>query len=159
MSRLRDFGYSLLIATLVPVLHHLFDAAYYTDLWVFRYDYIPIILIPLACLIICSIAKPEPFFLTGVSLAFSLPLIAMFAYTTIWPVVDGRGLDYFLGSLGAFLGALLSLAYLKHKKGKAFARAIWVGFTGTIAFYTLTQQYFCNTGFACGPFSLIFYTK
>jgi len=159
MTRLRDLSYSILIATLAPVLHHLFDAIYYTDLWEYRYDYGAIILIPLTCLIICSITKPEPFFLTGVSLAFSLPLIAMFAYTIIWPVVDGRGLDYFLGSLGAFLGALLSLVYLKHKKSKAFAPAIWVGFTGTIAFYTLTQQYFCNTVLYCGPFSLIFYTK
>lgn len=155
MDRLRDFSLSGFIVLIVPIFNYYFGSIRHIDLGII--GNISFSIIPITCLIICSITKPAPFFLTGIGLAFALPLIATFTYTAIFPLHGIIGLDYYLGSIGACFGALLSLIYSKHKKYKATRPIALTSFTFAMLAFLVTQQYFCNTYLYCGPFSWIFY--
>lgn len=157
MDRLRDFSFSVFIVLLVPFFNYYFGSIHYIDLGLI--GNLSFSIIPLTCLVICSLIKPQPFFLTGISLAFALSLIASLTHAAIWPLHGIIGLDYYLGSIGACFGALLALTYSKHKKHNATKPIALIGFVFTIVAFLVTQQYFCNTDLYCGPFSLIFYTK
>lgn len=155
MDRLRDFSFSAFIVLLVPFFNYYFGSIHYLNLGFI--GNLSFSAIPLACLILCSIIKPEPFFLTGISLAFALALIATFIYVAIWPIHGIIGLDYYLGSIGACFGALLALIYSKHKKYKSTRLIALISFAYAMVAFLVTQQYFCNTYLYCGPFSWIFY--
>lgn len=157
MDRLHDFSFSVIIVLLVPIFNYYFEPIQHINLG--ATGNLSFVIIPLTCVIICSIIKPVPFFLTGIGLAFALPLIATLAYTAIFPGHGIIGLDYYLGSIGACFGSLLALIYSKRKKYKATRSIGLLSFAFAIVAFFVTQQYFCNTVLYCGPFSLIFYTK
>ncbi len=157
MDRLRDLSFSVFIVILVPFFNYYFASIRHIDLGIA--GNLSFTVIPLTCLIICSIIRPVPFFLTGIGLAFALPLIATLVYTAIFPLHGIIGLDYYLGSIGACFGALLALFYTKRKEEKSTTLNPLLSFAFTMVAFFVTQQYFCNTVLYCGPFSLIFYTK
>ncbi|QLC74261.1 hypothetical protein LPB260_26570 [Pseudomonas sp. LPB0260] len=159
MLHLRDMTYGLLILALIPLLHYGIDSTIYSGLWSLKYDYLPIFIIPAACIMACGLARPAPFFLTGICLAFSLTLAMSMLNDMIWPRHGHRGLDYLLGSLGASAGAIITLTYLKISKAKSISSYTLLGFTGTLLGFIISQQAFCNTVIYCGPFSLMYYTQ
>ena len=159
MLHLRDITYALLILLLIPGLHYAIDSVIYAGSWDLKYDYVSIFIIPVACIIACSLARPTPFFLTAICLAFSLTLAISMLNDMIWPRHGHKGLDYLLGSLGTAAGAIISLIYLKIKKTKPVNSYIFLGFTGAILGFIISQQIFCNTVIYCGPFSLMHYTQ
>lgn len=159
MLHLRDMTYGLLILALIPLLHYGVDKIIYSGLWGLKYDYLPIIIIPAACIMVCGLARPTPFFLTGICLAFSLALAISMLNDMVWPRHGHRGLDYLLGSFGASAGAIISLVYLKINKTKSISSYMLLGFIGALLGFIISQQAFCNTFIYCGPFSLMYYTQ
>ena len=159
MFHLRDITYALLILLLVPGLHYAIDSVIYAGSWSLKYDYVSMFIIPVACIIACSLARPMPFFLMAICLAFSLTLAISMLNDMFWPRHDHRGLDYLLGSLGTAAGAISTLIYLKIKNTKPVNSYIFLGFTGAILGFIISQQTFCNTVIYCGPFSLMYYTQ
>jgi len=159
MLHLRDITYALLILLLIPVLHYAIDSIIYAGAWSLRYDYVSIFIIPIVCVIACSLFRPTPFFLTAICLAFSLTLAISMLNDMIWPRHDHRGLDYLLGSLGTAAGAVISLIYLKIKETKSINSYVFLGFIGAMLGFVISQQTFCNTVIYCGPFSLMHHTQ
>lgn|GEM_PF-6078183 len=159
MLHVRDTAYALLILLLIPGLHYSTDSVVYSGLWNLKYEYISLLILPVACIIICCIARSTRFFITGVCLAFSLTLAISMLNDMIWPRHDLRGLDYLLGSLGTFVGAIISLIYLKTKNKKSINSYKLLGFIGALLGFIISQQAFCNTIIYCGPFSLMHYTQ
>ena len=85
MFHLRDITYALLILLLVPGLHYAIDSVIYAGSWSLKYDYVSMFIIPVACIIACSLARPMPFFLTAICLAFSLTLAISMLNDMFWP--------------------------------------------------------------------------
>ena len=159
MIHLRDMLYGFLIVVLIPLLHYGVDNVIYSGLWDLKYDYLPLFITPAACIILCGSARPAPFFLTGICLAFSLTLAMSMLNDMAWPRHGHRGLDYLLGSIGAAAGAIISLTYMKIKKKPPISSYMLLGFTGTLLGFIMSQQAFCNTVIYCGPFSFLHYTR
>jgi len=159
MLHIRDLTYGLLILALIPLLHYGIDTISFSGLWSLKYDYLPIFIIPAACIMVCGLARPAPFFLTGICIAFSLTLAMSMLNDMVWPRHGHRGLDYLLGSLGTSAGAIISLTYLKIIKKKPISSYMLLGFTGALIGFIISQQAFCNIVIYCGPFSLIHYTQ
>jgi hypothetical protein len=158
MIHQRDTIYGLLILLFIPALHYLVDSVFYAGLWRLKYEYIPMLIIPVACLIALSLTRPTPFFITGICIAFSLTLAISMINDIVWPRHGLRGLDYLLGSFGTSIGAIISLIYHKTKNIISMRTCTFLGFTGALLGFIIFQQAFCNTVIFCGPFSLMHYT-
>jgi hypothetical protein len=158
MLRVRDLAFSLVILLLVPGIHYGVDSLIYSGQWYLAYSYIFMITIPATTIVICFLAKPKPFFISGVSLAFTLSLAACICSDILWPRHGNRGLDNFMGSFGALAGSLIALYYHKTSKKIYFKSYLVLGFLGATIGFVFVYQVSCNTVIYCGPLSLMYYT-